>query len=245
MRDADIVKIQKELSQVATAVRVVGTRRAKLHAMARLAQPIIQGLDAKRPEVVSVRQELHKAAQRVSTVRARAREASEALEALSAVLETVRGVLRKGYGSAKPNNVGPFVVVDRWGLTRQEFFRLLDILRSAYGILSDVGYRRLFDGATIVVDPTMLTGETIWYVPGAKNEFVVSPELSRERDVFFAVAEKAFLSVMNNAQRKVWARDGHSRGLRLFSNTFSDFLEGADLGDDEYERLETSLPTRG
>lgn len=241
MRDSDIVKIQRELSEVATAVRVVGTRRPKMYAMAKLVQPVLKGLTAKRPEVVSVRRELHQAAQRVQNVTVRPRAASEALQALSGVLDTVRGLLRQGYGTDEPVSVPPFTVVDRWGLTRREFFRLVDVFKGAQGVLAEFGLRGLLDGATVVVDPTMLTGETVWYVPGAGNEFVVSPGLEKQRDVFRAVADRALDSVMGQKNKQQWLKGGQRRGRRAFANVFVDFLEGNTLDDEVYDKLEKTL----
>lgn len=241
MRDSDIVKIQRELSEVAAAVRVMGTRRPKMYAMAKLVEPVAKGLTAKRPEVASVGRELHQAAQRVRSVTTRPRAASEALQGLSSVLDKVRGVLRQGYGTDKPASVPPFTVIDRWGLTRREFFRLVDVLKGAQGVLAEFGLRGLLDGATVVIDPTMLTGEMVWYVPGAGNEFVVSPNLERQHDVFVAVADRALDSVMSQRDKKEWLAGGQRRGRREFARGFVDFLEGNTLDDEVYDRLEKTL----
>lgn len=241
MRDSDVVKIQRELSQVAAAVRVMGTRRPKMFAMAKLVRPVVTALTAKRPEVASVRRELHQAAQRLQTVSTRPREASEALSAATDVLERARGVLRKGYGSDTPVSVPPFIVVDRWGLTQQELVRVLDVLRGAYGVLAEFGLRDLLGSAHIVVDPTMLTGEKVWFVPGAGNEFVVSPDLERQHDVFMAVADRAIDAVMSQKDKRQWLKGGERRGRRAFGSVLVDFLEGNTLSDDVYDRLEKTL----
>lgn len=240
MRDSDIAKIQRELSEVATAVRVVGTRQPKMYALATMVRPVAEELRAKRPEVASVRRQLHQATQRLLRVSTRPRAASEALLALSEVLDSVRTVLRQGYGSDKPASVPPFMVIDRWGLTQQEFFRLMDVWRGAYGVLSEFGLRRLLDGATIVIDPTMLTGEKVWYVPGAKNEFVVAPDLERQHDVFAAVADRA-LDLMSQKEQRQWLKGGQRRGRRVFAGVLVDFLEGNALPDEVYDRLEKTL----
>lgn len=241
MRDSEISKLQKEFSQVAAAVRVMGTRRPKLLAMARLVRPVLADLTGKRPELVAVRREMHRQVQRLQRVSARPREASRALEAMVSALGAVREVGRKGYGTDSPQSFPPITVVDRWGLTRRELVSLLDSIRGAYGVLQAFDLGVLLDKATFVIDPTMLTGEAVWYVPGAGHEYVASPFLDRQHDVLVAVADRALDAVMSQTERREWFQGGQRRGRQAFARVLVDFLEGKTLPDQTYDRLEKTL----
>lgn len=241
LSEQNLKKVYRELDEVGVAISVVGTRRPKLMALARMTVPIGDALVGTRPEVRRVRDDLVRLSHNVRRARTRARPASQAVRALADQVKVVEALLKKGLGEVPEGfSVGKLELRNTWGYTKKEVTPFLDALREATDTLEKIGLTKSVGTGDVTLDPSASPRAAMTYDLFA-DTFAADPmrERERERDITRALGERLWWKHFEGRDAETWG--GGADALSAFFGAFHRLLFGRKLRGDALAKMSVSL----
>lgn len=237
--DAEMRSAIKELSQVATAASVTGTRKQKLMSLAKLGETIGDGIRGERPEAKKLRTDIY---QRVHDVRNVAPDgrAVRALRALVHSIEVAKNQLqRTGLGDVPETfdvsaGARTYQVGNAWGYTATEAKAVVQAIERALKRMGELSLP-VDRSLAFVLDPTWSSGDLAFY-DHPWSTIAVDPDgRGSVSEVYSALGDHLWYSAMGSAEREAWSSSD------AFSDAFGTFLTGDKVSADAWARLTVSV----
>lgn len=233
-----LAEVAREIDQVAVAVSVVGTSRAKLRELGGMAIEAGKDLVGTRPEVRAMQTRVARVAHNAIGSHTGAKLASRRLRVLADMLRAVLSDVESGVGAADPYlKIGAFDAWNTWGYTDAELQPLEHLIESASRLLRGVGLESIL-GGDLELDPSLTRDSFVRYLSGSD---ALAFDLAREvsdplGSILRAFAVRLWRVQFGNAEREAWGGDP-SR----FFGSFADTMNGDTLDSETAARLAVSV----
>jgi len=227
----------KEIDQVRLAISVVGTRRQKLQQLARLAQPIHDGLAGRRPELDKVRMELRRRIHDVQVAQVDNVRAPVALEGLLAALRQVEKLDKdKILDVPESFSAGNFSLLNPWGYRDLEAKGAQKAVQSADELIRRRGVKV---DLVVSLDPEKTSGFATYspfdgavYLDPSKTPAEATEAVLKE------FAAYIWLQKLSNADTDVWGGDTE---FDVFATAFARSLAGKRVDPEDLEKLKKTM----
>jgi len=237
----NLKQVYRELDEVGVAISVVGTRRQKLMALARLTLPLSDELVGTRPEVRRVRDDLVRLSHNVRRAQTTARPAGKAVRALANQVKVLEELLKKGLGNTPETfGVGGLILVNRWGYTKKEAKPFLNVLKKATDVIEKIGLVKKIGTGKVLLDQSASPGSAMTY-DLFSDSFIANPTRTQDRrkDIGRAFGERLWWKYFDGRDAETWG--GGAEALPSFFGAFSRLLFGRKLSGDILAKMSVSL----
>lgn len=222
-------KVYKELDEVAVAVMVVGTRRPKLMALARMALPVRDALVGSRPEVSKLRDDLARAMHNTRRANLKQRPASKAIRDLAAQIKRVQKLVGGKLGDVPASfKVSGLTATNAWGYSEREAKPFLGRLDRAFKKAKDIGLGKQVVYGEVILDPDAAGSKALSYDPHS-DRLIANPSRTTNRDaeIVEALAARVWLAAFGSDEHTEFG--GIRAGFDHFVRLFTDMLDGKKL----------------
>lgn len=236
MQRQDLLSLAKELRQVAVAVSIVGTRRAKLLQLAAKARPFLDELTWVRPEARKLRSALARALHNMERGQVGGRQAKN----LRAVADVLDGIAKLIGASPIPVvfQSGQYRVTNVWGYTTRELMPVTRRLGEVIGKLDKAGLGGI-TGVEVIANPDMSKG----YATYSVNEDVIYVNPGKagkaQEDLLRAFGDRLWVRVFESRDKETWGRG--TSGWEKFTKGWVAALDGRGPDPDTAARLTVTV----